>query len=298
MQNRTMPTAALAMVLLAALMHAGWNIAIKRIGGDQRFALLTALGGIVLWSPLAIWLALDELPRWGVRHWVLVAVSALVHVAYYLTLLRGYREADLTVVYPVARGSAPLLTSLVAVLFLGERPGVWGVAGVVAVCGGVFLVAGGPAFLRRAHEAAARERVIAGLGWGAATGALIAAYSVVDGYAVKWLAMSPIVFDWICNALRVPLLLPLVWRERAALPALWRSQRQAALVVVVLSPAAYVLVLYAVQMAPLSHVAPAREVSMLFAALIGGRLLGESDRAARVAGAICIAGGVIALALG
>ena len=293
-----MPLTALVLVLVAALLHASWNIAAKRVGGDHRFALLTGLGASVLWAPLGLWFAVAELPRWGVREWAFLAASAVFHVAYTLVLLRGYREADLTVVYPVARGSGPLLTALGAVLLLGERPGPLGALGIGAVCGGVFLIAGGPALWRRAHDPAARARVHAGLVWGAACGALIALYSVIDGYAVKVLLVGPLLFDWLCNVLRVPMLIPLAWRERAALPALWRTQWRAGLMVSVFGPAAYILVLYAVQLAPLSHVAPAREVSMLLAALIGGRLLGETQRGLRVAGAALLAAGVAALALG
>jgi drug/metabolite transporter (DMT)-like permease len=299
-----MPLSALALVLIAALLHASWNLIAKRTGGDHRFAFLTALCTGLLWAPAAWWFGADELPRWGVAQWSIVSASAVIHVAYYLTLLRGYREADLTVVYPVARGSGPLVTVLAAVVLLGERLSLAAGLGVAAVCGGVFLIAGGPSLWRsathahEAHDAAARARVRAGLAWGGATGALIAMYSVVDGYAVKFMLMGPVLFDYICNVLRIPLQAPLVWRERATLPAIVRAQWKAVLAVTVMGPLAYILVLYAVRMAPLSHVAPAREVSMLFAALIGGKLLGEADRGLRVAGAACIASGVIALALG
>ena len=296
-----MPASALALVIVAALLHASWNLMAKKSGGDHRFAFLTALGVTVLWAPAAWWFGAAELPRWGTAEWGVLGASALVHVAYYLTLLRGYREADLTVVYPVARGSAPLVTVLAAVLLLGERLSFAAGLGVLAVCGGVFLIAGGPSLwrdVRGAHDAAARERVRAGLAWGSATGLLIAGYSVIDGYAVKAMAMGPVLFDYLGNVLRVPLQAPLVWRERATLATVWRGQWKAVVAVSVMGPLAYMLVLYAVQMAPLSHVAPAREVSMLFAALIGGRLLGEADRGLRMAGALCIAAGVMALALG
>lgn len=302
MDNARMPASALALVLVAALLHALWNLVAKKSGGDHRFAFMTALGVTVLWAPAAWWFGADELPRWGALEWSVLAASALVHVAYYLTLLRGYREADLTVVYPVARGSAPLVTVLAAMVLLGERLSFVAGLGVLAVCGGVFLIAGGPSLWRRAHDdahdAAAQARVRTGLAWGSATGVLIAGYSVIDGYAVKVLALGPVLFDYLGNVLRVPLQAPLVWRERATLPALWRAQWKAVLIISALGPLAYILVLYAVQLAPLSHVAPAREVSMLFAALIGGRLLGEADRGLRAAGAGCIAAGVMALALG
>lgn len=293
-----MPLTALVLVLVAALLHALWNLAAKKAGGDHRFVFLTASAVVVLWAPAAAWFGWHELPRWGWREWTAIGASAVVHVVYYVVLLKGYRVSDLTVVYPVARGSGPLLATLGALLLLDETLSPAGAAGVAAVCGGVFLIAGGPGLWRRAHDPAAAARVHAGLRWGALTGALIAGYTVIDGYAVKVLLVGPVLLDYMGNLLRVPLLLPAALRDRAALAAAWRTQWRHALVVALLSPLAYVLVLYAVSMAPLSHVAPAREVSMLIAALLGGRLLGEGDRALRLLGAACIAAGVAALALG
>ncbi|OYU85626.1 MAG: EamA family transporter, partial [Burkholderiales bacterium PBB5] len=224
--------------------------------------------------------------------------SGLVHVLYFSALLAGYRAADLTVVYPVARGSGPLLSAGVATVLLGETLGLHGVAGVLAVCGGVFLIAGGPRLWTQAHEPAQRARLRAGLRWGALTGALIAGYTVIDGYLVKVLGLSPILVDWLGNVLRVPLLLVPVLLDRAGFVQQLRTQWRAGLLMGTVSPLAYVLVLYAAQQAPLSHVAPAREVSMLFAALIGGRLLGEGQRGLRLLGAAAIAGGVALLASG
>ena len=289
---------ALALVLVAALLHALWNIVAKKAEGDNRFALITALQLVVLWAPVGLWAAWGVVPGWGWREWGVVLASALLHLVYFSTLLRGYRVSDLTVVYPVARGSAPLLSSVGAVLLLGEHLGAFGVAGVVGVTFGVFLVAGGPGLWAQAHEPLQRQRVRAGVLHGAITGALIAGYTVVDGYAVKAMLLSPILLDYLGNVFRVPFLLPAALRDPAGFWQAWRAKWRYALVVAVLGPLGYVLVLYAVRMAPLSHVAPAREVSMLFAALIGGRLLGEGDRGWRLAGAACIGAGVVALAFG
>ena len=292
-----MPLNALLLVLAAALLHALWNFAAKRAAGDHRFAFIQACMTSVVWAPAAWWFGADEVPRWTALQWAAVSASAAIHIVYFLTLLRGYREADLTVVYPVARGSGPLVTAGAAVLLLGESASLLTLAGVLAVCGGVFLIAGGPGLWRGSHDAAAQARLHAGLRWGGATGLLIAAYSVLDGYAVKVLLMGPVVFDYFGNLLRVPLQAPLVWGDGAGLRRVLRTQWRAALVVATLGPAAYICVLTAVTMAPLSHVAPAREVSMLIAALLGGRLLGERDRGLRLLGAACIAGGVACLAL-
>ena len=129
-------------------------------------------------------------------------------------------------------------------------------------------------------------------------GLFIAGYTVVDGYAVKLLLMSPILVDYIGNFVRMAFLVPTILRDVPAAVVLWQRQWKYAVLVGVISPVSYVLVLYAMQTAPLSHVAPAREVSMLFAALLGGHLLGEGDRKMRLLGAAFIACGVTALALG
>ena len=143
-----MPPTALALVLTAALLHALWNIAAKKAGGNHHFALLSVLMTVVLWAPVALWFGVDEWQRWGLIEWAALGASALVHVLYFTVLLTGYRKADLTVVYPVARGSGPLLASVGAVLVLGETISLLGGVGILAVCGGVFLIAGGPHLFR------------------------------------------------------------------------------------------------------------------------------------------------------
>jgi uncharacterized membrane protein len=292
------PLSALALIVLAGLIHASWNIAAKKAGGDARFAFFTSVVMMLVWAPVGLWASWGVLPGWGWAEWTVVAVSGVLHVLYYVVLLRGYRKADLTVVYPLARGSGPLLSSLVAITLLGEQISAMGVAGIAGVVGGVFLIAGGPGLLRAAHDPAQRRRVHKGMAYGLLTGAFIASYTVVDGYGVKFLLMSPILVDYLGNFVRVAVLAPVALRDRPVTAGLWRQQWKYALMVGAISPISYVLVLYAMQVAPLSHVAPAREVSMLFAALIGGHLLGEGDRLQRLLGAVLIAAGVMALALG
>jgi drug/metabolite transporter (DMT)-like permease len=292
------PLSAFALILLAGIIHASWNIAAKKANGDARFAFQSGVFVAVVWAPVGITLGWSVVPTWGLREWGFIVLSGVLHVFYYVILLRGYRKSDLTVVYPLARGSGPLLSSLVAILFLGERISLVGVAGIAGVVLGVFLVAGGPGLWRKKHDPAQRARVHKGIRYGVLTGAFIAAYTVADSYAVKFLAMSPILLDYFGNFVRLGLLLPAALHDRATTVRMWRAQWKYALLVAAISPVSYVLVLYAVQQAPISHVAPAREVSMLFAALIGGHLLREGDRLLRLLGAAFIAAGVVALALG
>lgn len=293
---------AFVLVIVAGLIHALWNIAAKKAGGDVRFASFANLIQMVVWAPAGLWLGRDVVTGWGWREWGMVAGSAVIHTLYFITLLRGYRKSDLTVVYPLARGSGPLISSVFAMLVLGESISATGLAGIVAVVAGVFLIAGGPAMLvalRSSDSHGARGKVIRkGIQYGLLTGVWIAAYTVIDGYAVKVMLIAPLLANYFTSMFQTVMLLPVLWKDTAQTRAMWRAQWKPALIVGAISPASYILVLIAMQSAPLSHVAPAREVSMLFAALIGGHLLKEGDRAMRLVGALCIACGVVALGLG
>lgn len=298
------------LVILAGLIHALWNIAAKKAGGDVRFVGFTSILLMLIWAPVGIYFGWDAVPLWGWREWGLVSVSGIVHVLYFITLLRGYRKSDLTVVYPLARGFGPLLSSTTAILFLGEQVSLIGAIGIAAVIGGVFLITGGPRLFtllraqshdqqttteQQAQHHLHVQRIRKGIFYGLATGLFIASYTVLDGYAVKVALISPILIDYVGNFIRIGVLLPSLLRDTASTRTAWRAEWKYALLVAAVSPISYVLVLYAMQTAPLSHVAPAREVSMLFAALIGGHLLREGDRVQRLIGAACIAAGVIAL---
>jgi len=287
---------ALALVLVAAVLHALWNLAAKRWGGGPHFVLAGALGVTVLWAPIVAIVGWQEFAQWPAAAWWAVLASALLHLFYFNTLLAGYQASDLNIVYPVARGSGPAISSLGAILVLGERLTLAGALGLTAIVSGVVLMAAGPG-LMHADDALARARRRRGIAWGALTGALIAGYTLVDGYAVKVLLISPLLVDWAGNVLRVPFALIPVLRDPGGFVPAFKRQWKGVLVLAALSPLAYILVLYALRLAPLSHVAPAREVSMLVAALLGGRLLKEGEKHWRLAGAACIAAGVVALTL-
>ena len=218
--------------------------------------------------------------------------SGVIHLAYSLCLQRGYQVADLSVVYPVARGSGPMLSSIGAFVLLRETPTMQGVFGLLAVVAGIGLIS------TQGNLSAFHGRGRAGVRWGIITGLLIASYTVVDGYGVKRLGIHPVVLDWCSNLLRFFLLLPFVisapGRTAAAMKGHWRL----AFGVGVLSPLSYILVLGALRMgAPLSVVAPMREMSMMVGAVFGMLILREPVGVWRLAGCLILVTGVVLLGL-
>jgi drug/metabolite transporter (DMT)-like permease len=283
-----MPLLALAAVLLAAITHATWNLAAKRAAGSRHFVWLYSVGSVIVYSPAVAWVVLTQRPQFQLEHWLALLATAILHLCYSLTLQAGYRASDLSLVYPLARGSGPLLSFFAAVILLGERVTGLSVLGVVLVVSGILLVAG---LTREAHKAP-RAGIVYGLG----TGVFIAAYTINDGYAVKVLLISPFIVDYAGNLFRIVVLTPAVLRDRRGAAREAREYFKPAAIVSTLGPLGYILVLFAMQIAPISHVAPARELATLIGAYLGTRLLKEKAAPARIAGAACIVAGVISLA--
>ena len=286
-----MNTAAVVLTVVAALAHALWNFSAKRSSdGGPPFVWLYHTTSLVLRVPAAVGALLlsSERPRWS---WLLaVVVSGLLHVVYSLVLQRGYAEGDLSVVYPVARGSGPLLSVSAAVLLLGERPGPLGLLGAGAVVLGVFVIGlGGPTDRRRPATAS--------VGYGILTGAAIAAYTLWDAHAVNGLAVPPLIYSGATCVVQSLLLAPRALTARARVAQLWRTRRTDVVTIAVLSPMAYVLVLYAMRLAPVSLVAPARELSIVLGGLLAWRWLGEPNPARRLAGAAVVVVGVATIAI-
>ncbi|MCL4748190.1 MAG: EamA family transporter [Burkholderiaceae bacterium] len=289
-----MSPTALALVLVAAVVHASWNLVLKRAQSDAVCtAWAVAAGGALLLTPLALVLHGSAISGLGGLQWTAVAVSGVLHVVYFLVLQAGYRAGDLSIVYPVARGVGPLVSALAAIVLLEEAATTASIAGLCLIVAGTFTIAGGASILRGQWSG----RTGAGLGWGALTGVFIAAYTVTDGWAVKALGVAPLLFYWLSDASRAVILAPWAVRRRAAMRAMLGRDWRPVLAVAVLSPISYILVLEAMTLAPISHVAPAREVSMLIAAFLGARVLSEGELWRRLAGASLIAAGVACLAL-
>lgn len=283
-----MPLLAFVAVLLAAAAHSTWNLYAKKAAGSRHFVWLYSLGTFLLYLPVIGWLLLVEPPHIGRLQGLALMGTAVTHVGYSLALQAGYRTSDLSLVYPIARGSGPLLSFFGAVLLLGERPTGLAAVGMVLIVVGILLAAG---LTREPHRA---PKV--GIFFGLLTGLFIAGYTVNDGWAVKSLALSPFLIDFSGTLVRVIVLAPLALRDRDGLIREAREYARPVWVVAVLGPIGYLLVLFAMRIAPVSHVAPARELSTLVGAYFGSRVLRERVGPTRVAGALCIVAGVVSLA--
>ncbi len=282
---------ALALVLVAAVLHATWNLYAKRAGGGLPFVWIAGVVSLVLWTPPAVVLWCRQPDAISGLGAVFIVASGVLHCGYSIFLQRAYRAGDFTLVYPLARGTGPLISSLCAIAFLGERPTPLALAGGALVIGSIFYLTGGPQLWRGHAQGKA-------IGYGVGCGVFIAAYTVVDQRGVTLALVPPLLLDWGGNVTRTVLFAPLALRRRAELAAVWRDHKAACFAVGVLGPLAYILVLWALTFTPLTSIAPTREVSILIGAFIGARIFKEADGRRRLGSALAMAAGVIALALG
>ena len=284
---------ALLLILLAAGIHASWNFLLKRIEAGAAALWMYATLSAICYAPLALGLVLVRRPHLPPAGYAFMAGSAVLHIGYFLFLQRGYRVGDLSVVYPVARGTGPLLTAAGAILLLGEAPTAGAIIGTLLVASGILLLTGGLHFIWRPSE-----RISAGLRYGLITGLFIGAYTLWDKHAVSGLLVPPIIMDWGTSFTRAALLSPVAAVRWADVRRHWTLHRRSLIAIAVLSPLAYILVLTAMVFTPVSYVAPAREISILFGTAMGTHWLAEGHGPRRVAGAAAMVAGVVTLALG
>jgi drug/metabolite transporter (DMT)-like permease len=268
-------------VLLAALLHASWNAMIKG-GGD----VLHDTAGIVVGAMLIGLPFLFVVPVPPAAAWPFIVASVLVHLAYYWLMISAYRAGDLSLVYPLMRGVAPLITAAAGIAVLGEMPAPVAWLGMLLVSGGVFLLG-----YRALGHAPSRAAVVFAL----ANAAVIALYTLIDGRGarVSGNAWSYIVWLFVLDG--IPFSLWMLATRRESFIAHLRRRRRRALIGGGLSAAAYAISVWAMTKAPVALVASLRETSVLFATLIGARLLQERLSARRWSGVIAVVLGVLAL---
>src|SRR5690606_14734618 len=181
------------LVVCAAALHAAWNLISKKAAAAAgHFVFSYRLISAVLYAPWVMYILWADGMSWSLPVIVFITLSSVLHLCYSLCLQWGYQAADLSVVYPIARGTGPLLSSLAAFMLLGERPSAFGVLGIICVVGGILLIASGGNLRRFANPQA-----LSGVRWGFFIGLFIAAYTVTDAYSVKVLLVAPVILDWL-----------------------------------------------------------------------------------------------------
>ncbi len=273
----------IAIVLSAAVMHASWNALVK-FSGDKLLlttfiqSIGTALGSILIWY----------VPLPSTEAWPFLIVSVIIHLTYHLTLIVAYKYGDLSFVYPLARGSAPMMIALGAAIWVAEIPTSFGIIGIVTVSLGIMSMGLEKTLHQRTNILPFLLALLVGLH--------IAAYSIIDGIGIrKTEAVSYIV--WLFALEGIPFYIWVAIKRAAEVGPFIASHWKSAATAAILSKLAYSLVLYAFVEGALASVTALRETSVLFAAAIGTLFLGEKFGWQRWLAAVLIVSGVIILQL-
>ena len=285
---------ALSLVIIAAFLHASWNLASKQASdAGTSFIFVFRLCSVIIYLPWVIYILVSQSMVWQWQTAGILVLSSVLHLAYTVLLLKGYQAADLSIVYPVARGSAPVFASIAAVIWLNEHMHVSQAIGIACVAGGILLMA-----TRGDWRQFAQPAAWTGIRWGLIISLFIATYSIVDAYAVKTMLIMPVVLDWVSSLGGAVLLGPNVWANRRGFRHRMQGKWLLAMWVGLASPLAYILVLYALRLgANVSQVAPLREMSMVMATFIGAIWLKEQVGFTRWLGCVVIVTGVVLISL-
>lgn len=282
----------LALVLTAAILHASWNLLAKKTKGKIPFIWLQYIACNILYLPLLLFQTIRDSSIFSQPLLWFSLCSSILHLGYFIVLQKGYRSADLSVVYPLARGSAPLVSFIAAILFLHEQLKPGSAIGLLLIIAGVLVITG---FSFKKED---NRKIMTGITYGVLTGLFIALYTFNDTVAVKKYAVSPLILTLATSLFSAVLLLPFVLHKKDELKLEIKLHKWVIIAIALLSPAAYILVLEALKFAPLSVVAPARETSILFGVFMGSRVFNEKDGKRRLIASVLILGGIVALSIG
>lgn len=285
-----MTASALILVIAAAFLHAIWNLITKKVNGGLPFFWLISVFSAVLYLPFVLFQLHKEHITFTYVMLGFSLISAVLHLLYFIVLQVGYRKADLSVVYPVARGAGPLFSVIGAVLLFKERPGIMAVAGILMIVAGVIVMTG---FKIKRDTA-----VLKGLNYGLLTGAFIAAYTLWDRTAIVENHISVIFITFASIVLPLVLLIPVVIPKHATVKLELKQHWKQLLAISVFQPLSYLLVLIAMKTTPVTYVAPVRELSIVFGVFFGINLLKEKDSVKRFVAAGIILAGIVMLAFG
>jgi drug/metabolite transporter (DMT)-like permease len=281
------PLTALGLLLVAAVMHTTWNLLVKRAKEKQVFIWCSLIAGVIIFSPLIFTSSLSLTATWP-----FIISSALVEAIYYITLIRAYENGDFSLVYPMARGAAPAFLLIWATFFLGERPRFFGLLGIALLVFGLIIVGGKTWWTLRKSTGFSKSALALALG----VACCISVYTTIDGAAVHHI--SPIPYTVLVIALTVLFITPAVVMRygNTAIVDELRTNWIRITLVGLFTLLAYILALKAYTIARVSYAGSVREISVVFAAFVGWRWLGESFGVIRLIGAMFIFVGILVIA--
>lgn len=286
-----MNSIALLLIIMAAVVHAVWNYLAKHSGGSIACIWLFGAISSIIYFPVVVVAIRLYRPHFGGIEIFFLIVSSLLHTAYFLFLTRGYQSGDLSIVYPLSRCSAPMITIILAISILQERPSGLALCGATTIVFGMFYLIGNLQLLLKSGSGRA-------VGYAFMTGLIIAVYSMVDKYTVSNLSIPPILLCYTAIFGRVLILTPYAVTNWKDVRNEWVNHRFDVVGIALLDPLSFILVLSALVFTPVSYVAPAREISILIGTFMGARLFGERNMKRRAIGAAVMVVGMIILALG
>jgi drug/metabolite transporter (DMT)-like permease len=285
-----MPLFAIGLLFVAAFFHSGWNVLVKRAREKQAFTWWALVVGTLCFSPLLI-----LYPPFPSRIWLYLVSSAIVEGIYYTILTRAYDYGDFSLVYPMARGTAPAFLAIWAIIFLGERPRPAGYLGLVLIICGLIFVGGKSWWSLRKTTALSTSAIALAL----SVAVCISIYSIIDGAAVQIHLVNPLSFAVAVIGLSTVFFTPGVfWRYGShTIFREWRANKIWIIVAGIFMLLAYMLALKTYSFAQIDYAGAIREVSIVLAAFIGWRWLGEDFGLPRLLGALLIFTGIVVIAV-
>jgi len=283
---------AVALIIGSAILHAMWNLFAKNSLDKYVFSWWMKLFEFLFYMPIGVYLAFTTaVPMIG---WIIALVSGIVHTAYWLLLSASYTHGDLSVVYPISR-SAPIIVSIIAVLFLGEKLSATGMAGIIIVMLGVYALSIDSLNLKKLLSPGTPFRNL-GVFFAVLTAFSVTAYTIVDKYGSSY--FNPLLFVWTEKWISIiPFTLLTATQKRQHVKKEWVKNKWPIIAAGLLSPLSYAMIVFAMQMVQVSYIVSIRQISVVFGVVLAGTLLKEENVKTRFFSSILIFAGLVLISI-
>lgn len=277
-------------LILSAFMHATWNFLAKRSNGGTVFVWFYSGVSTLFTSPIAIFFLFKESFSMTQFYWLIILISIILHIIYSLTLQFAYKTGDMTLVYPVARGTGPFIVAIIAVFFLKETISVLSGTGILFIITSIFILSGGFTNIKR-------KDIKTPLTLGIFIGLIIASYTLIDKAAVSYILISPYIYYFFMIAGQFIFITIFALKKPVNIKIEFKKTWKYAIAVGILSSAAYLLVLIVMTFEQVSYVAPIRETSIVIGTIMAVILLSERGGRERIIGSFLMIVGIFLIAI-